>query len=464
MEKKMSRDGGTADVGSSSQHSNTPVLHSSISVLGLWHQGIVGAACMADLGYDVLAADSDAARIGALNKGKAPLYEPGLDELIQKGLRSGRLRFTADVAGAVKGRPVVMVMHDTPVDENDRSDLSGVLRDVAAFTPNIEDDALIFVTAQVPAGTCGRIVNEIRKTRPSLRFGIAYSPENLRLGQAIERFLKPALPVIGADDAHTLDRVEKLFAPLGVKWMRVNLRTAEMTKHALNAFLATSVTFANEIGNLCDEIGADGVKLAEVLRMEPRVGPKAMLFPGLGFSGGTLARDMQTLREMGDRAGIETLMLDGVWAANRQQNRLVMRKLKRIFGDLAGVRACVLGLTYKPDTSTLRRSAAIEIIAEMVQAGMSVAAHDPKADRAEVARHKEFSFFEDAYDAVRGAQVMVIITGWPEYRKLDFGRVKGLMEKPVIIDVNNMLKADELEAAGFNYLDVGRGRAVKGGD
>ena len=458
MKKDVKLNGGAGGGDSSAQYSNTPTLQHSIAVVGLWHQGIVGAACLADLGYDVLAADMDEAKIESLKAGKAPLYEPGLNELIKKGLESGRLRFTADVAGAVQGRASVMLMHDTPVDENDHSDLEVVFRDVRAMAPNMESDTLLFVTAQVPVGTCDRIATEIRNVKPRAHFGIAYSPENLRLGQAIERFLKPPLPVIGADDSRTLDRVEQMLAPLGAEWKRVDLRTAEMTKHALNAFLATTVTFANELGNLCDEVGADGVRLAEVLRMEPRVGPKAMLLPGLGFSGGTLARDMQTLRNLGDRAGVETPMLDGVWSANRAQNRLVVRKLKRSFGRLDGVRVAVLGLTYKPDTSTLRRSAAIEIIGDMVREKMIVVAHDPMADRAEVAKHKEFIFVDDVYEALRGARAAVIITGWADYRKLDLDKIKALMANPLVVDVNNMLDADVLEKKGITCLNVGRGR------
>ena len=431
-----------------------------ICVIGCWHQGVVGAACLSDLGYDVLGADHDGKRVASLNSGNAPLYEPGLDELLQKMVKSGTLKFTADVANSVKGRRDVLIMFDTPVDVNDQSDLSEIFSTAAEIAPYLENDSVLFVTAQVPVGTCDKIAAIIREKNPSLKFGIAYSPENLRLGQAIDRFIHPALPVIGADDSATLDRVEQLLAPLKVKWERVNLRTAEMAKHALNAFLATSVTFANELGNICDEVGADGRRLAEVLRLEERIGRKAMLFPGLGFSGGTLARDMQTLRGLGDKFGLDTLMLDGIWESNRIQNRLVIRKLKKVFGKLENISVTVLGLTYKPDTSTLRRSASLEIIGDMLEAKMKVSTHDPKADRAEVAGHKEFKFFEDAYDALKGAQAMVLITGWAEYKKLDFERVKKLMARSVIIDVNNMLDSDKLQGLGFTYLDIGRGRKV----
>jgi UDPglucose 6-dehydrogenase len=430
-------------------------------VIGLWHQGIVGAACLAELGVSVVAADHDAGKVERLGGGKAPLYEPGLDALIAAGLGSGRLRFSADVAASVEGCPYVLIMFDTPVNDRDESDLSEVFATAAEIAPHLQEGVVLYVTAQVPVGSCDEIARIIREASPSLKFGIAYTPENLRLGQAIERFRRPALPVIGADDPATLDRLEPLLAPLGVKWERVDLRTAEMTKHALNAFLATSICFANELGNLCDEVGADGRRVAEVLRLEPRVGPKAMLFPGLGFAGGTLARDMQTLRSLGDRTGLETPLLDGAWESNGRQNQLVARKLRKAFGDLKGVRAAVLGLTYKPDTSTLRRSASLEIIADMAAAGMIVAAHDPKADRAEVAARTDFRFAEDAYAAAEGADVLVLITPWPEYKSLDFERVRRAMSGPLVIDTAGLLDAEGLERLGFTYLDIGRGRGAR---
>jgi UDPglucose 6-dehydrogenase len=432
----------------------------NVCVIGLWHQGIVGAACLADLGCSVVAADHDTGKVDRLRDGKAPLYEPGLDALIAGGLESGRLRFSADVAGSVKGCPYVLMMFDTPVNDRDESDLSEVFATAAEIAPHLQDGVVLYVTAQVPVGSCDAIARLVAAANPPLKFGVAYSPENLRLGQAIERFRHPALPVIGADDPATLDRLEPLLAPLGVKWVRVGLRTAEMTKHALNAFLATSICFANELGNLCDEVGADGRQVAEVLRLEPRVGPKAMLFPGLGFAGGTLARDMQTLRSLGDRSGLETPLLDGAWESNGRQNRLVVRKLRKAFGDLKGVRAAVLGLTYKPETSTLRRSASLEIIADMASAGMIVAAHDPKADCGEVAARTDFRFAEDAYSAAEGADVLVLITAWPEYKSLDFARVRQRMAGALVIDTAGLLEARELERLGFTYLDIGRGRGA----
>jgi len=434
-----------------------------IAAVGLWHQGAVAAACLAELGHDVVGADHDAERIEHLSAGRAPLYEPGLDELLQDMLHSGRLRFTADVASAVRGRPFVLLAFDTPVDDEDRTDLSEVFETVKKIAPHLEPETVVWVTAQVPVGTCDTLAEMIRDTNPSVRIRLAYSPENLRLGQAIERFRNPPLPVLGADEEETLDRLEGLLSALPVRWQRVSLRTAEMVKHALNSFLATTITLGNEIGNLCDEVGADGKRVAEVLRLEPRVGPKAMLFPGLGFSGGTLARDLQALRRLGDEVELDTYLLDGVWTANQSQNGLVLRKLRKAFGDLAGRRVTVLGLTYKPDTSTLRRSAALDVIADLVRNNVRVSAHDPRADREELARHREFAFHENVYDAIRGAEALVIMTPWPEYRNLDFKKVHEMMSRALVVDAHNMLDAEALTAMGYTYLDVGRGRQPQSG-
>jgi UDPglucose 6-dehydrogenase len=235
-----------------------------------------------------------------------------------------------------------------------------------------------------------------------------------------------------------------------------------MSKHALNAFLALSVTFANELGNLCDEVGADGHRLAELLRMEPRVGSKAMLFPGLGFSGGTLARDMQTLRGFGDKFGVETPQLDGTWNSNQQQNKLVVRQLKKHFGgSLTGRKICVLGLTYKADTSTLRRSAALEVIADLVSEGAEISASDPKADRNELKNYTGFTVFDDPVAAAKNADALVLMTPWADYTSLDFASVKNAMKGSLVFDTANLWKADAVIATGLKYLDIGRGRGAR---
>jgi len=428
-----------------------------IAVLGLWHQGVVGAACLAELGHDVAGADPNAETIARLESGRAPLFEPGLDELLAKGLASHRLTFSTSYARAVEGAPLVFVMFDTPVNERDESDLSEIFACIEQIAPALHRATTLLVTAQVPVGTCDELAAALAR-RGRSDVALAYMPENLRLGQAIERFNAPALPVIGTDDDRAFEQLRAVFAPLAPEWQHVSLRTGEMIKHALNGFLGLSISFANELGNICDAVGADGKRVGEILRLEPRVGAKAMLLPGLGFSGGTLARDMQTLRRLGREHGLPTPLLDGAWAANAEQNRLVVRKLQAALSELRGARVAVLGLTYKPDTSTLRRSAALEVIADLAAAGAVVTAHDPRADRNELAAYGAFDFHEDPLDAVDGAAALVLMTPWSDYRGLDFAAVRERMAGSYVLDTAGLWDAEVLTGLGFGYDEIGRGR------
>jgi UDPglucose 6-dehydrogenase len=428
----------------------------NIAVLGLWHQGIVGAACLADFGYNVTGNDPSV-DLAKLRQGKAPIFEPGLDDLIGKGLASGKLQFAGDYAAAVKGAEFVFLMLDTPVDEDDRSDLSGIFAAVRTIAPVLEKNAVLYVTAQVPIGTCAEIQKILREAGRDVP--VAYTPENLRLGTAISRFRAPDLPVIGTDSDEAFDRLSTLFAPMSSNWQRTNLASAEMLKHALNGFLAVSICFANELGNLCDMVGANGVEVAKLLRMEPRVGAKAMLTPGLGFSGGTLARDMITLRGLGDRTGIDTPMLDGAWNSNKSQNKLIARRLTQFLADLKGKRVAVLGLTYKPDTSTLRRSAALELVGDLKEAGAIVAGHDPAADKDEVAA-LGIGAHADAYAAAQDADALVLMTPWVDYKNVDLVRLKAAMKGNLLFDTARLWPADTAVAAGFRYFDIGTGRGA----
>lgn len=429
-----------------------------IAVLGLWHQGVVGSACLAEMGYEVVGADPNAETVAGLAAGRAPLFEPGLDALLAKGLATGRLAFVTDYPSAVRDAAFVFVMFDTPVNDRDESDLSGVFACIEEIALVLERGATVLITAQVPVGTCDALAAVLAKDRPSNEVAIAYMPENLRLGQAIERFMAPALPVLGTDDAGAYERLLTVLGPLAPGWQRVSLRTGEMIKHALNGFLGLSITFANELGNICDAVGADGKRVGEILRLEPRVGTKAMLLPGLGFSGGTLARDMQTLRRLGDEHGLPTLLLDGAWAANAEQNRLVVRKVGHALTQLAGARVAVLGLTYKADTSTLRRSAALEVVADLAAAGALVSAHDPRADRDELRGLSGFCFHEDPLEAVSGADALVLMTPWAIYRELDFDEVRRRMAGRYVLDTAGLWDATQMTGLGFTYDDIGRGR------
>jgi UDPglucose 6-dehydrogenase len=429
-----------------------------VCVIGLWHQGLVTSACLADLGYTVVGVDKNKERVADLNKGIPPLLEPGLPELLRSNLDSLRLSYTSDLAQAVEGAHYVLIAFDTPVDEEDEISLTEIFDTSVAVARHLKYDSLVLVSSQVPVGTCEKIESLIRQNNPALRFDIAYSPENLRLGKAIGYWKNPDRIVIGANSKVALDKAETLFNDIKGPKLRMNLRTAEMTKHALNCFLATAISFGNEIGNLCDEVGADAVKVVQALQSDTRIGYGLPLQPGLGFGGGTLARDLKILRKLGEKSGCETRLVDSVLEVNRRQMTLVTTKLQKIYSSLKDLKVGILGLTYKAGTSTLRRSAAIEVIKSLVSEGAIVRAYDPGASLEEVQAHQEFEFCADPYAVARGSDAMVITTDWPEFKNLDFDLFKSLMKRPVLIDTKNMLDSDWMRAQGFVYLGVGRGR------
>jgi len=429
-----------------------------ICVIGIWHLGAVYSACLADLGYQVTGVDADAARVAELNKGIPPLFEPGLQELITANIKAKKLRYITDLQKAVKGTGYVLVTFDTPVNDQDEIDLTDILNTADKLIDYLENDSVILVSSQVPVGTCDQIKSMIKMKKPSLRFDIAYSPENLRLGQAITCFLKPERIVVGANSSATLDKIETLFSGINAPVLKMNLKSAEMTKHALNAFLATSISFGNEIANLCDEVGADAIKVATALRTEGRIGGKIPLLPGLGFAGGTLARDLKVLKKIGSEKGCETRLIDSVYVVNQLQNGIVLRKLERTFGSVKGLSIGILGLTYKPGTSTLRRSSAMEIIGQLTNKGAKVKAYDPKADMTEVKEHAEFKFCQDVYAVAKDCDALVLITEWPEFKDLDYDRIMSEMKNPVFIDTKNLLNNELMMAKGFNYFGIGRGK------
>ena len=433
------------------------VKEGGVCVIGIWHLGAVTAACLADLGYSVVGVDEDLHKVQGLSRGTPPLFEPGLQELMAKNIANGRLSFTSDLAEGLAGASYALITYDTPVDDNDEVDLSGIFAVAEELAGHLESGATVIVSSQVPVGTCEEMAAVVREANPSLDFGIAYTPENLKLGQAIARFMRPEMIVIGTDSAATLQRVERLLAPIQAPRVRVDLRTAEMTKHAINAFLATAITFANEIANLCDEAGADALRVAEALRLDSRIGPGTPLNPGLGFAGGTLARDLKVLRRLSERHGYRGSLISAVLAVNERQNGVAVERLRRALGSFGGLSVGVLGLTYKAGTSTLRRSAALEIIRAIAAGGATVKAHDPKADPEEVRRHDGFTFCDDPYAVADGSDALLLVTNWPQFRELDFPRIRSLMRNPVLLDALNMLDADRMVEAGFRYIGVGRG-------
>jgi len=427
----------------------------TIGVVGLWHLGSVVAASWAELGHRVVGIDRAARVVAQLGSGRAPIFEPELDSLIKANIDRGRLSFTSDLR-VVADADVLFIAFDTPVDGEDRLELAELDATIHGAAPHLKDGAVVVVSSQVPVGTCDRWRRELRRDRGRAAVELVYSPENLRLGEALGCYLHPDRIVIGAEDAVALERVRTLFTPMKAPFVTMSLASAEMAKHAVNSFLATSVSFINEVATLCELTGADVLSVGEALKSDPRIGPRAFLAAGLGFAGGTLARDIQVLREAGRTGRVVTPLLEIVLDVNRRRTTLVAQRLLDRYGKLTGLGVGVLGLTYKAGTSTLRRSVALEVIETLCGAGAMVRAFDPKADLTELDGPAGFEVVVDAYEAARGASALVILTEWPEFAWLDFDRIRALMAEPVIIDGKNLLASLRLGERGFTYSGIGR--------
>lgn len=425
--------------------------------MGLWHLGTVASGCLAELGYSVVGVDPDGQRVARLNSGTAPVFEPRLEDLIRSNLAAGRLRFASDFAEGVRDADCVIFAYDTPVDANDEVDLGPLMFAAERIARGVREDTLVVVQSQVPVGTCAVLEQVMVQHNPQASLGIVCVPENLRLGQAVARFMAPDMLIIGADDDEARRRAEDLFSVVSCAKLHTSVKTAEMSKHALNAFFATCISFANELGNLCDEVGADGLKVAEAMRLDARVGPHALVFPGSPFGGGTLARDLKVLQHLGESSGYETMLVDAVLNVNERQKTVALRQLNRLFGSLKGLRIGVLGLTYKAGTSTLRRSQAVEIVRKLLEEGASVSVFDPKADMSEFELATSVTVCRDALAVAEGADALVIGTEWPEFIRLDFQALRARVRRAVVVDTKNLLAPDQMSKAGFSYFGVGRG-------
>jgi UDPglucose 6-dehydrogenase len=428
-----------------------------IGVIGLWHLGEIYSAGFAELGHTVVGISDDAGVVANFNKNIPPLAEPGLAELIEKHRAVGRLTYTSDWA-ALKGCDAVWLTFDTPVDDEDEVDVSVVTEAVKRVAPFLHNGVLIGVSSQLPVGTSRRIGEMVRAMRPELQFEYAYSPENLRLGDAVKCFLEPGRVVIGADTPEALRRAAELFAPLKVEVVAMSVPSAELAKHALNAFLATCISFANDLADVAGETGGDIEDVVKALKSDPRVGQKAYLFAGLGFSGGTLARDLKALIRAADREGIALPVIQGVLAKNRARNALVQAHLEEKLGSVKGKTLALLGVTYKAGTPTLRRSQALEVERMLRAAGASFRLYDPLASPEEVGAATPSLFFRDAYDAAQGADAALVVTPSKEFKTLNFAKLKAVMRTPILFDTQNVLcdKEADIKGAGITYMSIGR--------
>ncbi|HEY1717493.1 MAG TPA: nucleotide sugar dehydrogenase [Verrucomicrobiae bacterium] len=419
-----------------------------IVVHGLWHLGSVTAACCAKH-FQVVGLDFDAANVAKLNSGKAPLLEPGLDELISAGLAQKKLSFTTDAKLACAKADVLWVAYDTPVNDQDESDVKFVLANLKKALPHLPNGALVLISSQLPVGTCAKLEKEFPQ------FHFACSPENLRLGKAIESFEKADRVIVGIRDEAKKPLLEKLFAPFTPQIIFMRTESAEMVKHALNSFLALSITFINEVARLCEHTGADAKEVSFGLKSEPRIGMKAYLGPGGPFAGGTLARDVVTLTKLAETNGEKISVIPAIKQSNDLHRGWAFKKLESRLGDLRGKKISVLGLTYTSNTDTLRRSAAVELCRQLLAAGAKVSAFDPAVKNLP-GELSSVSLGNDIFAAMAGAEAAVVCTEWPQFRQADWAKIIPQMRQRVFVDANRFLEKELKNLPGVEHLSVGR--------
>lgn len=429
-----------------------------IAVIGMWHLGCSIVASWLRLNHTVTAIDLDPDVVNRLRNGHAPVFEPGVDEEIASGLKQDALWISSRVAGAVAGCPFVFIAFDTPVADDDISDLSPIRQAIKYCGPHLDQGAVVIVSSQLPVGTARELRALLRTLAPTAE--LVYSPENLQLGQAIDCYLHPGHIVIGSESIDAADQVEALFSPMEAKIFRMNLPSAELAKHCINSFLATSVTLANQWSDIAEATGADYSRVAEVLRADHRIGKHAYITPGIGFSGGTLGRDLRVLDSVNHR------LLDGsapifgqVWEYNVDRIEITIRQISRLVDGLRARRITLLGMTYKPGTSTMRRSLPLVLAQKLLLQGAIVTVHDPQANWKEAVLPSGLIIADSVYDAVIDADLTILLTEWPEYRELDFKRLSSLMNQPLLFDTKDFLQPCKMSvrAAGICRMVQGQG-------
>jgi len=426
-----------------------------VAVAGLWHLGTVTAACLASWGHDVIAFDESSETVSNLRQGRPPVLEPGLAEMISAAVAQQRLVFTDDPKdlGRVE---VLWICYDTPVDENDVADVDFVLQRVIKLLPQLSNGAMVLISSQLPVGTTARLESSYRTMARPEHLSFAYVPENLRLGKAIEVFTHPDRIVAGVRSRVDRERIASLLSSSAerIEWMAVE--SAEMTKHALNAFLATSVVFINEIATLCEQTGADALEVERGLKSDVRIGKGAYLHPGAAFAGGTLARDVSFLLDLAGRKKIAASLLSGVQQSNRAHQDWIRHRLIDSLGSVSSKTIGVLGLTYKPGTNTLRRSSAVELCRWLNEQGAAVQAFDPAVESLPFSLAPVIRLADSVEAALDHADAAIIATAWPEFLALSAATVLATMHCAIVLDPARHLQSALGRDPRIRYFAVGR--------
>jgi UDPglucose 6-dehydrogenase len=433
-----------------------------IAVIGTGYVGLVAAACFAETGNDVVCMDRDEEKIARLLRGDVPIHEPGLAPMVQRNQADGRLVFTTDLRAALDHAAVVFIAVGTPEAEDGSADLSHVLAVARGIGRNLTAPKLIVTKSTVPVGTAER-VREAIAAETSVPFAICANPEFLKQGGAVEDFMRPDRVIIGSDDPEVRAVMAELYAPFvlrgGDRIIFMDIASAEVTKYAANAMLATRISFMNQIAALCEAVGADVSHVRNGIGSDRRIG-REFLYPGPGYGGSCLPKDMKAILRAGQDHGIELELLRAVHAVNEQQRQVLFRKVERALGPaLRGATVGLWGLAFKADTDDVRSSPAVPLIESLLAAGASVRAHDPEAVAS--ARRMfgdRITYADTPYAAAAGGDALVVVTEWRMYRTPDFERLRGVLRRPLIIDARNLYDPDRMAASGFEYYGIGRGR------
>ena len=435
-----------------------------IAMIGTGYVGLVSGACFSEFGVSVTCVDKDVSKIARLKQGEIPIYEPGLDQIVDSNVRAGRLEFTTDLATAVKGADAVFIAVGTPSRRGDgHADLSYVFGAAEEIARALTGYAVVVTKSTVPVGTGRRVAEIIRKTRPEAQFDVVSNPEFLREGSAIQDFMRPDRVVIGCESERAKDVMRELYRPLYLietPMIFTTIETAELTKYAANSFLATKISFINEVADLCEQLGADVQDVARGIGLDGRIGRK-FLHAGPGYGGSCFPKDCLALVRTAQEAGAPVSLIETTVKVNEtRKEKMAARIIRACGGSVEGKTIAVLGLTFKPNTDDMRESASLAIIPALRGAGAAIRAFDPEGMVEAKKLLEGVTFCEGAYDAMGGADAVVILTEWNEFRALDLRRVRELLRSPTIIDLRNIYKPADMADAGFYYFSIGR-RAVE---
>ncbi|MGD9904424.1 MAG: UDP-glucose/GDP-mannose dehydrogenase family protein [Vicinamibacterales bacterium] len=429
-----------------------------VAVVGTGYVGLVVGACLAESGNDVVCVDKDAAKVRMLRRGKSPIYEPGIEDLLRRNKAEGRLTFTTDLPKAVRTSQIIFIAVGTPQGEDGSADLQHVMGVARQIGQAMNGYKVIVDKSTVPVGTAARVREVIRRetTHP---FSVVSNPEFLKQGAAVDDFMKPDRVVIGAEDAQAAELMVALHKPFtrtGAPIMVMDCASAELSKYAANAMLATKISFMNEIANVCEAYGADVDRVRQAMGSDRRIGP-AFLFPGVGYGGSCFPKDVKAIVKFSGDKKYDFRILKAVEQVNESQKRLLLRKMEAHFGSLKGRTIAVWGLAFKPKTDDMREAPAVPIIRTLIEKGARVQAYDPEAMTvAKGLFPKGVTFVKKNYDALKGADALAVITEWQEFREPDFPRMRKLLKSPVIFDGRNIYQPEQMKELGFVYKSVGR--------